>query len=56
MVFFANGDYSKPPGDVNPNLMQVDSRIPPSAETHINDCLPINIVNPAECSDTSLVI
>ena len=36
--------------------MEVDSRIPPSAETHINDSLIMNIVNPAELSDTSSVI
>ena len=35
--------------------MEVDSRIPPGAETHINDSLIPNIVNPAEFSDTSSV-
>ena len=36
--------------------MEVDSRIPASAETYINNSLPMNIVNPAELSDTSSVI
>ena len=56
VVVFANDDFNEPPDDVNPNLMEVDSRIPPSAETHINDSLPMNIVNLAEFSDTSSVI
>ena len=53
VVVFVNDDFNKQQDDVNPNLMEVDSRIPPSAETHINDSLPMNIVNPAEFSDTS---
>ena len=56
VVVFANDDFNEPPDDVNPNLMKVDSRIPPSAETHINNSLPMNIVHPAEFSDTSSVI
>ena len=56
VVVFANDDFNEPPDDVNPNLMEVDSRIPPSSETHINDSLPMNIVNRAEFSDTSSVI
>ena len=56
MVVFANDDFNEPLDDINPNLMEVDSRIPPSAETHINDSLPMNTVNPAEFSDTSSVI
>ena len=56
VVVFANDDFNEPPDGVNANLMNVDSRIPPSAEIHINDSLPLNIVNPAEFSDTSSVI
>ena len=56
MVVFANDDFNEPPDDVNPNLMEVDSKIPPSAETQVNDSLPMNIVNSAEFSHTSSVI
>ena len=53
VVVFGKDDFNEPPDDANYNLMEVDSRIPPSAETHINDSLPMNIVHPAEFSDTS---
>ena len=56
MVVFANDYLKESPGDVNPNLMEVDSRILPSTETCIIDSLPINIVNHAEFSDISTVI
>ena len=56
VVVFANDDFNEPPDGVNANLMNVDSRISPSAEIHINDSLPMNIVSPAEFSDTSSVI
>ena len=48
VVVFANDDFNEPQDDVNPNLMEVESRIPPSTETHINDSLPMNIVNSAK--------
>ena len=56
VVVFVNDDFNEQQDDVNLSLMEVDSRIPPSAETHINDSLPMNIVNLAEFSDTSSVI
>ena len=56
VIVFANDDFNEPQDDVNPNLMEVGSRIRPSAEAHINDSLPMNIVNPAEFIDTSSVI
>ena len=56
VVVFATDDFNEPPDDINPNLMEVDSRIPLSAETHINNSFPMSIVNPAEFSDTSSVI
>ena len=56
MVVFATDDFNEPPDDINPNLMEVNSRIPLSTETHINDSFPMSIVNPAEFSDTSSVI